>query len=163
MGKTRLVVLGAEVALLAALASLSLLSHTGALGSYVVLSSSMEPGLPRGALAVTAPVGTGGPAVGDVVAYGAGSSVVLHRVQAVGEDGSVTTKGDANDDVDPVAVGPDAVKGRLLFSVPLLGAAVEAMGGHRVAVMGAVALFNLVLCAVPSRSGALIRGRPVVG
>lgn len=163
MGKTRLAVLVVEVAVLATLAALSLLSHLGPIGAYVVLSSSMEPSVPKGSLAVTLPLGASGPAEGDIVAYGAGENVVVHRVQTVGEDGSVTTKGDANDDADPVPVDPAAIVGRLLFSVPHLGAAVDSMAGHRAAVIGAVALFNLALCVAPARGGAITRGRPVVG
>ena len=91
----------------------------GADEGYVVLSGSMEPALSPGDVVIvdaSAPV-----SVGDVITYQTGDSVpTTHRV--VGErDGGYETKGDANENVDAGLVNPDAVIGRTVITIPLVG------------------------------------------
>ena len=83
----------------------------------MVLSGSMEPTLSVNDLVIVQTADTY--AVGDVVVYQSGSSLVIHRIVRV-EDEYVVTRGDANNtEDDPVALS--AVKGRMVFAIPFLG------------------------------------------
>ena len=114
--------------------------------AYTVLSSSMRPTLPPGALVVTRPVRAGDLAIGDVVTYQIRSgepAVVTHRVVALRltTDGQVLaqTKGDANGAADPQLVQPAQLRGRLWYSVPYLGYLNGAVAGRgRVVVVAAI-------------------------
>jgi signal peptidase I len=82
-------------------------------GDVVLISSSMRP-----------------IEVGDVIAFShptLGSRDVVHRVTGIGEDGSLTTKGDANKTVDPWIVGPSEVIGREVLAIPKVGFLVQAL------------------------------------
>ncbi|MFW3171999.1 signal peptidase I [Geodermatophilus sp. CPCC 206100] len=96
--------------------------------ALAVLSGSMTPGLPVGAMAFTKPVED--PAtlqVGDVITFQRrpdAPELVTHRIMAVDASSGTpvfTTQGDANNapDVDPVPAS--AVRGELAFSVDDLG------------------------------------------
>ncbi len=89
---------------------------------YTVLTGSMEPGLPVGSLLVVRPVEKEDISVGDVITFysSGGQDVVTHRVLDVTED-HIITKGDANNVRDPSPVPFNRVKGKLVFSIPLLG------------------------------------------
>lgn len=114
--------------------------------AYTVLTPSMRPSLPPGALIVTRPVQPGDLAVGDVVTYQIRSgeaAVVTHRVVALrlAADGRVLlqTKGDYNAAADPELVQPPQLRGRLWYSVPYLGYLNAGVAGHgRVVVVGLV-------------------------
>jgi signal peptidase len=95
--------------------------------ALAVLSGSMQPGMPVGAMAFIRPVDAATIEVGDVITFQRrpdALELVTHRVIAVDDaSGSpvFTTQGDANDaaDLDPVPAA--AVRGRLWFSVAELG------------------------------------------
>ncbi|HEY0239701.1 MAG TPA: signal peptidase I [Friedmanniella sp.] len=114
--------------------------------AYTVLSSSMRPTLPPGALVVTRPVQANDLAIGDVVTYQIRSgepAVVTHRVVALrlAADGQVLaqTKGDFNGAPDPELVQPEQLRGRLWYSLPYLGYLNAAVAGHgRVMVVAGV-------------------------
>ncbi len=91
-------------------------------GASVVLSGSMEPTLSVNDLVFVR--ATGDYEVGDVVVYQSGSSRVIHRITRILEDGSVVTKGDANNTEDEPVPAED-VKGEMVGKVPVLGAAVR--------------------------------------
>jgi signal peptidase I len=100
--------------------------------SFVVLSGSMEPALRVGDLAVVAPTKPDALVPGDVVTYRPSQQptlVVTHRLVSIGFDEqgrfSFTTKGDANNVVDQVAVNAEAVLGKVVYSIPKLGYLVE--------------------------------------
>ena len=110
--------------------------------AYTVLSPSMRPTLPPGALVVTRPVQASDLAIGDVVTYQIRSgepAVITHRVVALRltADGEVLaqTKGDFNNAVDPELVQPEQLRGRLWYSVPVLGYVNAAAGHGRVVVV----------------------------
>lgn len=88
-----------------------------------VLSGSMTPTLGVGSVAAIEPVDPAAVRPGDVITYRDGDHLTTHRVVDVhaGAERSFVTKGDANEDNDPTAVEADAVVGRVLFDVPLLG------------------------------------------
>lgn len=95
-----------------------------------VLSGSMSPHVPAGALIVTRPAPAGDLRVGDVITYrspGAQSIVLTHRVVELVEPGVeplVRTKGDANDAVDPwTARLRGGTVWRTSLVVPFVGAA----------------------------------------
>jgi len=100
---------------------------TGAI-PLTVLTSSMEPGLPPGTLIVVRPVPSDSLAIGDVVTYQIRSgepAVVTHRIVGISlaadGDRTFTLRGDNNSapDADPVVAAQ--MRGRLWYSVPLLG------------------------------------------
>jgi signal peptidase I len=100
---------------------------------------SMEPALQTGDLAVLRPAGSY--SAGDVVAYHdeALDTIVMHRIVSGDADGFVT-QGDNNDWLDEARPSQDEILGRLFFSVPQGGRALEALRspGVLVAVGGAV-------------------------
>ena len=100
--------------------------------SFTVYSGSMEPAVRVGALAVVQPVPSSQLRAGDVITYRMPffpDVVVTHRLLAIQTtpDGKTQyrTKGDANQAEDLVQVDPNAVLGRVAYSVPYAGYVVE--------------------------------------
>jgi signal peptidase len=95
--------------------------------AMAVLSGSMTPTYPVGAMVFTRPVDPADVAVGDVITFERPSNtseLVTHRVVAVDTSGGTvvfTTKGDANNAADLDPVPASLVQGRLWFGVPQLG------------------------------------------
>lgn len=98
--------------------------------SYAVVTGSMEPTVPVGALALVQPLSADTIHQQDVIAFtepGNPQRVILHRVEEVVQLGNMTqfrTKGDNNNATDAWLVGPAQVKGRMLFMIPYVGRAV---------------------------------------
>lgn len=95
---------------------------------YTVLTGSMRPHYPPGALVVIRPVPESEISEGDVVTYQLESgqaTVVTHRVvrRSTNLKGEVifSTQGDANNVADAKPVKPVQIKGKLWYSVPYLG------------------------------------------
>lgn len=95
---------------------------------YSIVTGSMEPAYPPGALIVVRPRQAESIRVGDVITYQLESGrpgVVTHRVVEVtdGPDGRprFITRGDANGAVDVTPVRPVQIRGVLWYSVPYLG------------------------------------------
>ena len=87
-------------------------------GAAVVLSGSMEPVLSVNDLVLIRE--SDSYAVGDIVVYQSGGSLVIHRIEIIDGE-TVTARGDANNASDaPVPLS--AVKGRLVLTIPGLGA-----------------------------------------
>jgi signal peptidase len=88
-----------------------------------VLSGSMEPAIPVGGVVVTCPVSPEDVRAGDIITFRSGGHHVTHRVTAVveGSPARFITRGDANEDADPVQVAGADLVGRVLFSLPLIG------------------------------------------
>lgn len=92
-------------------------------GASVVLSGSMEPEFSKGDLIVVREAE--GYAVGDIVVFQDGATLVVHRIIAIDGE-SVTTKGDANNSADdPITL--DAIKAKVLFDIPFVGRIVGAI------------------------------------
>jgi signal peptidase len=92
----------------------------------IVRSSSMEPAMRLGALAVMVPVDPENVEVGDIIVFEPPwdpDVIVSHRVIAIRQDDQLLfdTKGDATEDSDPYYVPAGSVHGRVLFSIPYLG------------------------------------------
>ncbi len=90
-------------------------------GASIVLSGSMEPELSVDDMIVVK--ATDEVAVGDVVVFQDGNSLVVHKIIKI--DGElITTQGDANNTADD-PITKDKIKGKLLFAVPKVGVVVE--------------------------------------
>ena len=89
-------------------------------GSAVVLSGSMEPTLSVNDLIFV--VRSDEYEVGDIVVYSTRGTPVVHRVvQLDMQNGAVITRGDHNNtNDDPISL--EHIKGKMLFSVPYVGA-----------------------------------------
>lgn len=95
------------------------------IGASVVLSGSMEPSLSVGDLLIVVPTDELG--VGDVVVYTSSGAAIVHRIIEIDtESGTAVTRGDANNaSDDPIPL--TAIKGKVVYAIPLLGYAVEAI------------------------------------
>ena len=92
---------------------------------YTVLSGSMEPNYHVGSLVYVKPVDVAELKVGDVITFELGGGIRgTHRIIEVLEDnGSLTfqTKGDNNDHADANPIRPEAIVGKVKFTIPYLG------------------------------------------
>jgi signal peptidase len=121
--------------------------HTGIYRTVTVLSGSMRPGIPAGAVLVETPVSGHDLRVGQVVTYAIpvdDHSVVTHRVVRIvsgGDHPLFETKGDANDTADPWQVqltGADVWRVRRV--VPGLGFGIHWLRVRAIQVVGVVVL-----------------------
>jgi signal peptidase len=134
--------LGASAALLVAVVVLALIlivvPKIAGATPLTVLTQSMEPLYPPGTLIYVLPVKSSEIRLGDVITYQIESgkpAVISHRVIAINSPAngkrSFILKGDNNSDPDQAAVLPVQVRGRLWYSVPLLGWVNSALGGSK--------------------------------
>jgi signal peptidase len=100
------------------ISSVTILAVAGLISFIVTMTDSMGPTFPSGALAVF--LKQESYSVGDVVLFKVHGYLVAHRIVAETERG-FKTKGDASRSVDPWVVPPDAVRGKMIFSIPFLG------------------------------------------
>jgi signal peptidase len=84
----------------------------------VVTTSSMEPVSPLGSLTLF--VKQGSYSVGDIIAFNVQGCLVMHRIVQIAPN-AIYTKGDKNSDIDPWILPENAIYGRLVISIPLLG------------------------------------------
>lgn len=126
---------------LALVAVMIVIPRAGGATAYTVLTGSMRPGLPPGTLAVVRPVDPQEIRTGDVVTYQPKSGepgVVTHRVVGVGAttggEQRFTLRGDANNTND-APILPEQIRGRLWYSVPLLGFVNSAITGQQRALL----------------------------
>lgn len=116
--------------LLLAVAGGFALLHTQGGKLFSVQSGSMVPDLNKGDLVAVTRVPDGQLAVGDVITYMNPKNVretITHRVVELPNatnSGRILTKGDANPTVD-APILPSAVIGRVDFSAPYVGAAID--------------------------------------
>ena len=147
--------LGASAALLIAVVMLALVlivvPKVAGATPLTVLTASMEPLYPPGTLIYVLPVKPAQIRLGDVITYQIESgnpAVISHRVIAINSpaDGKRTfiLKGDNNSNPDQAAVLPVQIRGRLWYSVPLLGWVNSALNGSNrswIVDLAAAALF----------------------
>lgn len=90
-----------------------------------VLSGSMEPVIKVGGVVVTRPVSADGIRAGDIITFKSpmNQKMTTHRVTEVvaGDALSFRTRGDANEDADPVAVPAASVAGKVCCYLPYVG------------------------------------------
>lgn len=143
---------------------------------YVVLTDSMDPGLPVGTLVVSRPVEPERFGTGSVITYQLRSGqeqLVTHRVvgigMAVGGERTYVTQGDSNDVPDIAPVRDVQVRGALWYRVPCLGYLAGAFTGQREAtgMVAAVLLLGYagwqVLRAARERSARATRAPVDIG
>lgn len=110
------------IIVLAVLAILMLGPRVLGYKTLAVLTGSMEPKYHVGSLIYVKELDASEYKIGDVVTYQLdGGTVVTHRIVEINStDGTVTTKGDANEDNDG-AIQLSQIVGKAYWSVPLLG------------------------------------------
>ena len=97
---------------------------------YSVASGSMEPEIPVGSIVYVKPADPVTIAEGEIIAFSAGSSVVMHRVVSNHQvDEYFTTKGDANAKEDMGDVRYEKLIGRVVRHIPLLGQVMQVCAG----------------------------------
>jgi signal peptidase I len=95
--------------------------------TLVVMSGSMEPTIPVGAVVIAEPVPSKELEVGDVIIFSPNADVtvpIIHRIVSVRvKDGTrfFTTRGDANPLADVAEVSLPATAWRMAYNVPLVG------------------------------------------
>lgn len=95
---------------------------------FVILSGSMEPELSVGTIVYSnTKVAAEEVNVGDVIVFKMKDQDVAHRVIAVNEDKTFTTKGDANETEDFAPVKFENYVGKAEFVVPYLGYVLQAI------------------------------------
>lgn len=88
----------------------------------VVKSGSMEPEIMTGAIAYNdTHAKVEDVKVGDIIVYQIEESYVTHRVVAINDDNTFTTKGDANQTEDLAPVKYDWFRGKTAFTIPYAG------------------------------------------
>lgn len=99
-----------------------------------VLTGSMSPTYDPGSVVIVRPVDVDDLQIGDVITFQEKSgdpTVVTHRIVGIGFGGdgggrTFTTQGDANGAADAAPVTEPQVRGKVWYSVPLVGYAVNA-------------------------------------
>jgi signal peptidase len=127
----------------------------GGLELLAVMSGSMESTIHVGGIVGVMPVPAASLQVGDVITFTNQSNpdvLVTHRVVSIEERGNqelLTTRGDANDSADAVAVPASRAVGRVQFTLPWLGYAMVYLASPlaKLAIL-AVAVIGLVLPSV---------------
>lgn len=119
------------VLLIASVVTASVPQVVGADHSYVVRSHSMQPGIDSGDVVIVREVDPATVRAGAVITFRSpteagthSGTVVTHRVIDVirREDGHYfRTKGDANENPDPVLVPADDIVGRVVLTIPEVG------------------------------------------
>lgn len=122
----RFIKYGAEVFLMCYMAVLLALAVPSAAGIrvYTVISPSMSPGIPAGAVVYVKHRPFSEIQKGDVITYRTGEDqmTVTHRVvEKLEQEQAFRTKGDANRSADSQKVKKEQVLGTVVFSVPWLG------------------------------------------
>lgn len=117
------------IALIAVLLIISVLPITGNFKVMAVLSGSMEPAIKTGSVIAIKP--SDNYKIGDIITFGEMSKTktpTTHRIydMRVQEGKPVyITKGDANNAPDQKEILPEEIIGKVLFSVPYAGYAVD--------------------------------------
>lgn len=86
----------------------------------VVMSGSMEPTYHTGSVVLVDRDNTSDIKIGDAIAFVNGGTYIAHRIISKSEEGYIT-KGDANESEDPWVVPVADVKGKVVFSIPIIG------------------------------------------
>ena len=106
--------------------------------AYVVRTGSMFPTIPPASVVI---VETDQYQVGQVITFRRAGDRTTHRLVAVNTDGTLTTKGDANDTIDPFTVPRADVIGGVTAFVPNLGYLV-------VYLQNPLALGSVIMCVL---------------
>ena len=119
----------AFIVLVAVLLIGSMLPITGNFKVMTVVSGSMEPKIKMGSVVVAKPASDY--KIGDVIIFGPWSKIKaptshrIHDIKVVGGQPVYITKGDANNAPDAREIQKKDIIGKVLFSVPYIGYAVD--------------------------------------
>lgn len=94
------------------------------LKSYIVVSGSMEPVIKTGSLIFSQSFNKNSIKVGDIIAFLSPEdqhTVIVHRINNIGDDGSIFTKGDNNNAPDERQIIKDNVIGKTFLTIPHIG------------------------------------------
>jgi signal peptidase len=163
-GRRRLALVPAGVVAVAAIAVLLIAAAPilSPLHTQIVLSGSMSPAIPLGALVFTAPI-EGLAAPGDVILFPhpLGPTTVVHRVVAVEVGAAASdyvTKGDANTVEDGWRISTADASGRVVAVVPYAGYVIGTLRQP----LARLGVGLLVLAFVwPPLIGSVRRARPL--
>jgi signal peptidase len=117
-----------------------------------IVSDSMAPGIPRGNVVVSSPISGDDVVPGQIITYRNPedtSSYVVHRVVFANEDGTLKTRGDANQSPDAKPLPRDLVVGLGRLHVPWIGWPVVWIQNGQLwalAITGAVAVLLVMGC-----------------
>jgi len=121
-------IIAVAATLVVAVAALPVVSP---LRTQLIVSGSMVPAIPVGALVVTAPM-VGQAVPGDIITFPNPfrDVTVVHRVAAVevgADDTDYVTKGDANETTDGWRIPVRAATGRVIATIPFVGYGIGTM------------------------------------
>ena len=88
---------------------------------YVITSDSMYPTIKRGDATLIDTNDRWDVAEGDIVCFRVSATNVTHRIYSVNEDGTYTTKGDANETIDPSNIKKNQIRGTVKFKSSIFG------------------------------------------
>ena len=114
------------------------------ISSYTILTGSMEPAVPVGALVYAKSAEPASLSAGDIIVFydGRNTIPVTHRVvENQTASNQIITKGDANASNDITPVPYENVIGRVVLCIPYLGRMLVPLG----TLMGKIAMFALIL------------------
>lgn len=95
---------------------------------FIVLSGSMENEIKTGAVAYAdTKAKVEDVKIGDIIVFKVGESQVTHRVIAINDNNTFTTKGDANATEDLAPVKFEDFGGQTIFSIPYLGYVLQSL------------------------------------
>ena len=144
----------------------TLLPATFGWSPTVVLTGSMRPAINPGDVVVVAPVPDKGLTPGYVIRFrdpAEPDRYLVHRVLRLNPDGTIVTKGDANQSEDSTPVALDEVSGMARLRVPYVGLPAIWLREHRyVTLAGAFAALVVALTGASAgwrRPGAAPRHR----
>lgn len=117
---------------------------------YIVLSDSMVPTFHAGDIVIIKNASAKDLKINDIITFvasGTKDTLVTHRIVGFEKtDNSLqyTTKGDNNSTKDGTVVKPDALKGKYLFNVPILGYFFVFLQKHPIIIMFAFLAIGLI-------------------
>ena len=86
-----------------------------------ITSGSMTPEINIGDVVVSIPVSVSDVKKGDIIVFKGDSNLVVHRVVGFSRDNCFITRGDANENNDPLWACGDSVVGKVFLIIPLVG------------------------------------------
>ena len=116
---------------------------------YIVMSGSMEPEIKTGSVAyVNSHIKADEIKVGDIIGFATNEGQVTHRVVQINSDGSFVTKGDNNEENDNQPVQINNMRGKTIFSIPVLGKLAAFVKSKQGIVVVCIYIFLNALCIV---------------
>ncbi len=119
----------ALIAVIAVLLIVSIFPITGNYKLMIVQSGSMEPAIKMGGIVMVKPMDDY--KIGDVISFGKVTKIKtptthrIHDIKVTGGEPYYITKGDANNAPDIKEITKKDILGKVLFSVPFIGYAVD--------------------------------------